>query len=77
MFTLPRSCPRFTAAGLAAKFPLRPAGANHISDHLPETTSSTRRFCCRPSAVSFEATGWFFPKPCAVMDAEGMPSCPR
>ena len=23
----------------------------------PETTISTRRFCCRPSAVSFEATG--------------------
>jgi hypothetical protein len=23
----------------------------------PEITSSTRRFCCRPDAVSFEATG--------------------
>ena len=23
----------------------------------PETTISTRRFCCRPAAVSFEATG--------------------
>ena len=28
----------------------------------PEITSSTRRFCCRPEEVSFEATGWVFPK---------------
>ena len=32
----------------------------------PETTSSTRRFCCRPAAVSFVATGVVSPKPFAV-----------
>ena len=29
----------------------------------PETTSSTRRFCCRPAAVSLVATGWPSPSP--------------
>src|SRR5271166_4076776 len=29
----------------------------------PESTSSTRRFCCRPSAVSFDAMGSLLPKP--------------
>jgi len=38
----------------------------------PETTNSTRRFCCRPSAVSLDATGCVLPKPCAVMEAMGM-----
>ena len=32
----------------------------------PETTSSTRRFCWRPAAVSFDATGCVSPKPLAV-----------
>jgi hypothetical protein len=26
-------------------------------------TSSTRRFCCRPSGVSFDAAGFVDPKP--------------
>jgi hypothetical protein len=37
----------------------------------PETTSSTRRFCWRPSAVSFDATGCVFPNPFDVIDAAG------
>ncbi len=28
----------------------------------PERTSSTRRFCWRPSGVSLVATGWVLPK---------------
>ena len=32
----------------------------------PETTNSTRRFCCRPAAVSFVATGTVSPNPFAV-----------
>ena len=43
----------------------------------PETTSSTRRFCWRPSAVSFDATGCVLPNPCDVMDAAGMFSFAR
>src|SRR5262249_6751430 len=41
----------------------------------PATTSSTRRLRCLPAAVSFEATGIVFPKPCAPSDMIGMP-CP-
>jgi len=43
----------------------------------PEITISTRRFCCRPCAVSFEATGWDFPKPSVVTDAGAIPDCVR
>src|ERR1035437_9337526 len=43
----------------------------------PETTSSTRRFCWRPSAVSFDATGCVLPNPCDVIDAAGMFSFAR
>jgi hypothetical protein len=63
----------------------------HFSDYLcctsgapisvpinsPEITSSTRRFCCRPSAVSLEATGWAFPKPRVVTEPVAIPSCVR
>src|SRR5262245_44710101 len=41
----------------------------------PVTTSSTRRFCCRPAAVSLDATGEVSPKPLAVIEAEETP-CP-
>jgi len=41
----------------------------------PEITSSTRRFCCRPAAVSFEATGCVFPKPLVVTEVCGIPCC--
>jgi hypothetical protein len=43
----------------------------------PEITISTRRFCCRPCAVSLEATGWDFPKPCVVTDDGAIPDCVR
>lgn len=43
----------------------------------PDTMSSTRRFCCRPSAVSFDAIGCAFPRPRAVTDAAGMPCFTR
>ena len=43
----------------------------------PETTSSTRRFCWRPSAVSLDATGCVLPNPCDVMDAAGIFSLAR
>src|ERR1035437_7256555 len=43
----------------------------------PETTSSTRRFCWRPSAESLVATGCVLPNPCAVMDAAGIFSFAR
>ena len=37
------------------------------------TTSSVRRFCARPSAVAFDATGLVSPKPRAVRRDAGMP----
>jgi hypothetical protein len=39
----------------------------------PETTSSTRRFCWRPAAVSFVVTGFVLPKPMAVTLFDEMP----
>src|SRR5215472_19021073 len=35
----------------------------------PDSTSSTRRFCCRPSGVSFEAMGTVLPKPRASIES--------
>ena len=43
----------------------------------PETTSSTRRFCWRPTAVSFDTTGRDSPKPRAVMEPAGTACCIR
>jgi hypothetical protein len=40
----------------------------------PETTNSTRRFCCRPAAVSLVATGWDSPNPRAAIEELLMPS---
>ena len=58
------------SAGPDSELPAPPLETRLRSDYLaaigtpisvpmisPEITSSTRRFCCRPSAVSFEATG--------------------
>lgn len=39
----------------------------------PDNTSSTRRFCWRPSAVSLVATGWVLPRPRNTMALSGMP----
>jgi hypothetical protein len=39
----------------------------------PDTTISALRFCRRPAAVSFEATGAAFPRPTAVTDDPGTP----
>jgi unsaturated chondroitin disaccharide hydrolase len=39
----------------------------------PDTTSSTRRFCCRPAAVSLPTAGIVSPNPFAVTDVEGTP----
>ena len=39
----------------------------------PDTTSSTRRFSCRPAELSLEATGSVLPKPFAVMELAGTP----
>jgi len=39
----------------------------------PEITSSTRRFCCRPSVVSLEATGCVSPKPFDVTELDAIP----
>src|SRR5580700_2576529 len=43
----------------------------------PFTTSSTRRFFWRPSAVSLGATGRVFPNPCAVTDEPATPCAIR
>src|SRR5689334_24781363 len=43
----------------------------------PEITSSTRRFCCRPPAVSLDATGCDLPKPLAVTESPAIPCCTR
>jgi hypothetical protein len=43
----------------------------------PDSTSSTRRFCLRPSAVSLDATGAVFPKPLALIASEEIPCCTR
>jgi hypothetical protein len=40
----------------------------------PETTNSTRRFCCRPAGVSFVATGWLLPNPREAMEVRAIPS---
>ena len=42
----------------------------------PETTNSTRRFCCRPADVSLVATGWLSPNPWEPMEDVTMP-CPN
>ena len=39
----------------------------------PEITSSTRRFCCRPAAVSLDTTGRVTPKPSPVTELDAMP----
>ena len=39
----------------------------------PETTNSTRRFCCRPAAVSLVATGWLSPNPWEAMEDATIP----
>jgi hypothetical protein len=39
----------------------------------PETTISTRRFCWRPFAVSFEAMGLVLPNPFEVIESAEMP----
>jgi hypothetical protein len=43
----------------------------------PDTRSSTRRFCCRPEALSFEATARLLPKPLAVTAAVATPCWTR
>src|SRR6516225_2232504 len=39
----------------------------HSQQLDPTSESSTRRFCARPCAVLFEATGFVSPNPCAEM----------
>jgi len=39
----------------------------------PDTTNSTRRFCCRPEAVSLEVTGCVLPNPRALSEFIEMP----
>ncbi len=41
------------------------------------TSSSARRFCARPSAVSLLATGWLSPKPTVSSRLAAMPSATR
>jgi hypothetical protein len=43
----------------------------------PDTTSSTLRFCCRPAALSFVATGKVLPKPFALTEFVATPCCTR
>src|SRR3954452_23074830 len=43
----------------------------------PDSTNSTRRFCARPSAVSFEAMGSVFPNPRASMEFAVSPCCTK
>src|SRR5271157_6627635 len=43
----------------------------------PDTTSSTRRFSCRPAELSFEATGSVLPNPVAVIEFVDTPCCTR
>jgi hypothetical protein len=46
--------------------------SNPISS--PETTSSTRRFCCRPAEVALVDTGRCLPNPSAVIETVGIPA---
>jgi hypothetical protein len=47
----------------------------HFGQQLePASDSSTRRFCARPCAVSFEATGFEAPNPCAETRSGFTPS---
>ena len=58
-----------------AYFTVRNGPAVRIDPMIsPETTSSTRRFCWRPAAVSFVATGMDSPKPFAVTEPAGIPA---
>jgi hypothetical protein len=43
----------------------------------PESTSSTRRFCCRPSGVSLDAMGWVLPNPRAPIELAAIPCWTR
>ncbi len=43
----------------------------------PDTRSSTLRFCCRPEALSFEATARVLPKPLADTELAATPCCTR
>src|SRR5260370_26446432 len=43
----------------------------------PESTSSTRRFCCRPSGVSFDAIGSVLPNPLALIEGAEIPCWTR
>lgn len=58
-----------------------PPGAIHVENQAaygvvmpsPETTSSTRRFSCRPAFVSLAAMGFSFPNPLEVMASAETP----
>lgn len=63
-------CRGVIAPGVLGMVPSMPMGS-------PETTSSTRRFCCRPAAVSLEATGPLLPNPIAVTDGLDTPWATR
>jgi hypothetical protein len=50
--------------GANGKFPIAAGPApTEFPITSPDTMSSTRRFCCRPPAVSLEATGCVLPNP--------------
>lgn len=54
-----------------------PADAVVFPIASPDSTSSTRRFCCLPSAVSLVAIGWVLPKPRASTELAAIPCCTR
>ncbi len=55
------------------------AGCRHLDSDASYWlgTSSTRRFCARPSAVSLVATKSVLPYPCAINWLDGIPSFTR
>src|SRR5581483_6121384 len=61
--------------GVAAALVAGPCGgwSRPLPMASPDRTNSTRRFCARPSAVSFDAIGSFLPKPWASTLADAIP----
>ena len=56
----------FSLAADMGQQPVRRRAIPSSGEQLPVIgvrVSSTRRFCWRPSGVSFDATGWVLPKP--------------
>src|ERR1700719_3577969 len=70
----PLSCPALHRLGAISRSLLSGRSPPKLQQLEPASDSSTRRFCARPCAVSFEATGFESPNPCAETRSGFTPS---